>query len=281
MVYSLGYQAGVPQALIWQTSNGLTYPVLADASGAVVLAYTNLFGSPLLPWDAIVGVDRVVAFTGDSYSGGIWNQSGIDSIFNALFEPVAAANPTALDFGPVSEGTSADLTVTLDNAGTGAVVILDTYTNTAAFIVPNIEDTIYAVDDSLVITVTFAPPQWGPFWDTLTVVTPEGNLEIPLYGECPDFIAPGQGMPRAYEVSCHPNPFNAQLNVSLSLPYAQEVSLDLYAVDGSLSQRLYRGDLPAGLTAFRWEAAAWPSGLYLLQITGETWQRVEKIVLIR
>lgn len=281
MVLSVGYGASVPEALAWQNTHNLTYPVLSDQRGDVTLTYTNLSGSPLLPWDAIVTVDRFLAYTADSYAGGQWLIGDIEAVLDSLFDPQPSADPTELDFGNVEVGGYLDLTTVLDNAGTGLLEVQNVTGLAVPFSATPTQGQVYAVDDSLIITVRFAPTEEGSFTDTVTIVTPAGNVSIPVSGSSPSAVEPNPSVPRSFEVACFPNPFNAELTVQIALPGPQEVSAELYTVSGDKIGSLYRGWMNGGAHKLRWADEKAPSGIYLLKVAGEDWQEIRKVVLVR
>jgi hypothetical protein len=199
MVLSVGYGARVQDALAWQGINNLTYPVLSDYPGypvGVTLQYTNFLGNPTLPWDAILTTDQVVSFTGDSYAGGQWQIEEIEAIFDSLFDPQIAADPDTLDFGLVGQ-LPVQLVLVLDNAGTGLLNIQQ-ISSSSPYFSPNItQDSIFAVDDSLLLTVTFDAPGFGEFNGVLTVAATQDTLEIPLSAVVPNAVEPTPSVCRA------------------------------------------------------------------------------------
>jgi len=282
MVLSIGYNASVPEALEWQVSNGLTYPVLSDLHGDVTLSYTNYIGLPLLPWDAVVSVDRILAYTDQTYVGGNWNIAEIIAVFDSLFDPQAAANPTEIDFGTVVIGMSAEQTLVLDNAATGLLEIQDIISSSPDISADPTQGQIFAVDDSLVVTVTFAPWQAQTYNDTLTIVSADGNLVIPVTGiGQPDAVATDPDTPQPFAFSCYPNPFNTELTIRISLKFPQDISVALYNVQGSKRQGIWNGELSAGLHDLRWADESTPSGLYIIEVCGENWSQTRKVALMR
>jgi hypothetical protein len=74
--------------------------------------------------------------------------------------------------------------------------------------------------------------------------------------------------PAAFRVSnVYPNPFHRTATFTLTLDQPQAVTVAVFDVLGRRVQVLHRGPLPAGPHAFSLEAA-WPSGLYVVRITG-------------
>lgn len=80
----------------------------------------------------------------------------------------------------------------------------------------------------------------------------------------------------------YPNPFNPATQVTLTLDHAQHVRVRVYNVQGREVVRLHDGLLAAHRAhSFAVDAAAWPSGLYLIQITGDTFRATRKALLLK
>ncbi len=279
MVLSIGCGATVQVANQWQLVNGLTYPVLSDPDTSVGIQYTNLFGQVVVPWDAILTTDQVVAFTGNSYSGG-WQIEAIEAIFDSLFDPQIAADPETLDFGVVTQ-LPAQLELVLDNAGTGLLDIQDISSSSSNFTPSVTQDTIYAVDDSLVLTVTFNTAGFGQFDGILTIAATQDTLEIPMTAQIPDAVEPTPAMPAQFAVRCFPNPFNAALTLQIDLQKPQAVQVEIFSVTGERQVLLFDGPMGLGDHQLRWSDESVPSGIYLLQVAGEDWKEVRKVALLR
>lgn len=280
-VLAIGYHASVDSARRWQIENGLTHPVLSDFNGDVTLTYTNWFGFPYLPWDAVVSEEWLVAYTGDTYAGGAWNVNEIIAVFDSLFSPEIAADTTLLDFGLVPIGQSAERELILRNAGTGLLEVQNISATPATFSVDVTQGQIYAVDDSLVVTVTFTPSDTIAVNGVLTVQTSAGDLQVQLFGDSPNPVARETALPTEFAVHCYPNPFNPELTVELSLEKAQETMVEVFTLDGARRAVLHRGWMPAGTHRFRWQDEEAPSGMYLIQVAGGDWSEIRKVFLVR
>ncbi len=280
-VLAIGYHATVDSARRWQIENGLTHPVLSDYDGSVTLTYTNWFGFPYLPWDAVVSEEWLVAYTGDTYAGGAWNVDEIIAVFDSLFSPEIAADTTLLDFGLVPIGQSEERELVLRNAGTGLLEVQNISATPAAFSVDVTQGQIYAVDDSLVVTVTFTPSDTIAVNGVLTVQTSAGNLQVQLFGDSPNSVAREKALPAAFAVRCYPNPFNPELTVELSLEKAQETTVEIFTVDGSRRAELHHGWIPAGTHQFRWREEAAASGMYLIKVNFGERSEIRKVFLVR
>ena len=283
MVLSVGYAARVQDALAWRSANNLTYPVLSDFPGfptGVTLQYSNNFGFPSLPWDAILTTDQVVAFTGNSYEFQIWQIEEIEALLDSLYDPQIAADPETLDFGLVTQ-LPAQMELVLDNAGTGRLDILEISSSSPNFTPSVTQDTIYAVDDSLVLTITFNTASFGQFDGILTIAAAQDTLEIPMTAQVPDAVEPTPSVPQQFAVHCFPNPFNAELMLQIELQKPQAITAEIFSITGERQARLFDGMLNSGSQQIRWSDESAPSGIYLVQVSGENWKESRKVVLLR
>lgn len=264
----------------------MTFPVLADTDGNVSLAYADPFGwgFPLLPWDAIVSQDWILCLSEDLYdpSGDSLYMSRVIPIFDSLFTPEIGADPDVINFGDVAVDTFAQADIVLDNTGTGLLEITDIITSSPVFSVDVTQGDIFAMDDSLVITVTFAPTEEIPYSETMTIFSPDDTLEVDLLGAgAPVGVKNHSALPQDFTVSCFPNPFNGALAVSLKLTHSENVSVDIYNVRGCRQAQLWQGPLDAGVHQLNWTDEDTPSGVYLVKVSGENWCEVRKAVMVR
>ncbi len=275
---SIGGNANVSQAQIWKTSLDLSFEVLADPNYEVFFDYT--FGAP---WDAIVGANHVLAMNENSYQ--FWdstlNMTAIMGVLNSLFAPQPEATPNPLVFGEVEVGSFEDQALVLKNVGTGVLVLQNINSSNPAFSANPTQDSIFAVGDSAVIMVRFQPLEVGQINATLTFVTPNGNLVVPVQGNAVSAVEPGSVLPQAFSVGVYPNPFNPELHINLNLPRQQDVSVDVYTITGTPLTALYRGRLEVGQHRMTWAAQESPSGIYLLRIVGKDWQEIKRVALVR
>ena len=90
-------------------------------------------------------------------------------------------------------------------------------------------------------------------------------------------------LPTDYTLSAvYPNPFNPTTQFTLTLGQTQRVSVDVYNVLGQKVATLHEGLLAGQNThAFTYEAKSQPSGLYLIQVTGEHFVETRQVVLMK
>jgi hypothetical protein len=115
--------------------------------------------------------------------------------------------------------------------------------------------------------------------DRLHAYTPDTWTAVPDEGGEPG-RPPSLGEALA-AVSCHPNPFNARLTVSFELPYAADVTIELFDPRGRRVARLIEGLQPAGTVCADWITGRAPSGVYLVRVDVEGRTGVIKVVLAK
>ncbi|MBI5059664.1 T9SS type A sorting domain-containing protein [candidate division KSB1 bacterium] len=80
----------------------------------------------------------------------------------------------------------------------------------------------------------------------------------------------------------YPNPFNAIANIAFDLPVADRITLRVVDLTGRETARLTETRLSAGYHSISWNAANAASGLYLIELSGETVGRAtQKAVLLK
>lgn len=88
-------------------------------------------------------------------------------------------------------------------------------------------------------------------------------------------------LPETVELAGYPNPFNARITVSWSLPAAGEIELAVYNLLGQEVARLAEGRMNAGVHDLTWDASGQASGVYLLALTAGGRTHTNKIVLMK
>ena len=90
-------------------------------------------------------------------------------------------------------------------------------------------------------------------------------------------------VPTDYTLSAiYPNPFNPTTQFTLTMAQTQQVSIEVYNVLGQRVATLHEGLLSGQSThGFTFEASNQPSGLYLIQVTGEQFVETRQVVLMK
>ena len=90
------------------------------------------------------------------------------------------------------------------------------------------------------------------------------------------------GIPQNFQLKQnYPNPFNPITTFEFSLPENTNISLSIYNLSGHLIQNLTKGYKSAGEYKIKWEAADFPSGVYLYKLKTDKFADVKKCILIK
>ncbi len=86
-----------------------------------------------------------------------------------------------------------------------------------------------------------------------------------------------------YELSAvYPNPFNPRAALTLTVAEAQDVRVEVLDALGRRRALLHEGPLPAQTRhTFHLDAGAWPSGVYLVRVTGRTFTATRRALLVK
>ena len=79
----------------------------------------------------------------------------------------------------------------------------------------------------------------------------------------------------------YPNPFNAATVISLTVPAASEISLEVYNILGEKTAVLFDGEINAGVHNFIWNAKNTASGVYFYRLATNNKSAVGRMVLIK
>jgi len=114
--------------------------------------------------------------------------------------------------------------------------------------------------------------------EVIEVVVADGqyrSMRAYLYGV-------GDGLPQGYLLSQnYPNPFNPLTEISLSLPAAAVVRLEVFNIVGQKVTTLHSGALDAGDHVFSWDARDMSSGVYFYKLTAPDFSASRKMVLLK
>jgi M6 family metalloprotease-like protein len=81
--------------------------------------------------------------------------------------------------------------------------------------------------------------------------------------------------------SVYPNPFNPTTSISVDVPNNEQFKLSVYDIKGALVQEIFSGSKPVGSYQFNWDASAYSSGIYLVNISSYNYFKSHKIMLIK
>jgi hypothetical protein len=84
-----------------------------------------------------------------------------------------------------------------------------------------------------------------------------------------------------YLAQNHPNPFNSSTSIAFGLPIPANARIVVCDLAGRQIATLMAGFAPAGNHQFRWNAAKYPAGVYLLQLAAGNFRTTRKMLLIK
>ncbi|MBL7191151.1 T9SS type A sorting domain-containing protein [bacterium] len=92
----------------------------------------------------------------------------------------------------------------------------------------------------------------------------------------------GTNVPENHELlSTHPNPFNAQTQITLNLPSAADISLKVFDILGREAAELASGQFTQGAHEIIWDASDQASGIYLLSLRYGNQIISQKVILMK
>jgi hypothetical protein len=283
MLLSVGFGATIQDIINFTINNNITIPVLSDFNTAVASLFLPYYGFYESSQLCMVDNDQIFQYRQVIFD--VYNQiPDIVVALEGMLEPEISANATAIDFDTVTVNQTANFDLYIDNTGTGILGITSASVAGAPFSVDFTIGDIYALDDSMLIVVSFTPTLDGTFNDTLNIQNSVGDLVIPLIGVCYTNAVSDRsnGNPTRFELrGNYPNPFNASTSVQFSLPFASNVSIEVFNLEGIIVKSLNAGWLPAGNQIFNLDAGGLPSGLYFYRLNAGNFTANAKMVIIK
>jgi len=79
----------------------------------------------------------------------------------------------------------------------------------------------------------------------------------------------------------YPNPFNPSTTIGFTIVNPQNVSIDLYSIDGRYLRNIYNGIVGTGRHEVRFDAEELPTGIYLYRLTTKTGTQTRKLTLVK
>jgi hypothetical protein len=277
MGLSIGIGATIEQARTWQIDNNLFFPVLSDSSQET----TSLF-TLAAPWVALIDDEQIVQYTDVSI---VDSTPGLlITILDTLWTPEIGASVSNISFGQVELGQSADFQFYLNNIRTGVLFVESATIQDSAFAIDFAPDSIFAVDDSMMITVTFSPNRTGNISDTLYIESDGGFLAIPVSGSgFSSAVEPQSQVPlRQFRLSAiYPNPFNNVAMISFNIPQDGWIRLEVLDISGGIVALLQDNYLSSGEYSMVFEGNTLPSGLYFCRLLSGGETDIRKMILLK
>jgi len=98
----------------------------------------------------------------------------------------------------------------------------------------------------------------------------------------PTGIVDDSPVPEDFALNAYPNPFNATVSVSYTLPRSSDgIELCIYTPLGQKVATLYEGKATSGQHEIIWNAQALPSGTYFVRLNADEFARTIKIALLK
>ena len=80
---------------------------------------------------------------------------------------------------------------------------------------------------------------------------------------------------------CYPNPFNPVTTVKFTTPNISNVKIEVYNMNGQLTETLFSGNKSAGQHSIDWYANDNTSGLYLIRMSSGEFVETQKVMLLK
>ena len=178
------------------------------------------------------------------------------------------------------------------HGGMGHIILFDIQTNQfSGYRIPYHEffDLLWGGEREhgiLTLSVAFQPDEEREYSSEILIRVSglEGDpdtLRIPVSGNGVLSVSEPFEMPMEFSLSpAYPNPFNSTTRIEYSLPFASEVTLNLYNLSGQRIETLVNGRLQAGGHAVTLDAGDLASGLYFVKLEVENQIITKKIILV-
>jgi hypothetical protein len=205
-----------------------------------------------------------------------------DGTFEVLSQtPVCSVDPTALDFGQVEIGSSADLSFTITNVGGGTLSGTVTEVCAGFSILAGEGPYELSANEAKEVTLRFAPLAAGDYSCAVGTGT-EFCESVSCEGSCSD--AGDMGHEERVWITdlldLVPNPSSGRVTAHFSLQTACATRVAVYDQGGRMVRRLVWEFLPPGPHSVTWEGQSdsgnsLPAGVYYIRLAtpGETISR--------
>ena len=81
--------------------------------------------------------------------------------------------------------------------------------------------------------------------------------------------------------NAYPNPFNPSTTLSFSLPETQEITLQVFNLQGREVETLLNGSMKAGYHSITWNADKHASGVYFVKMITNEYISTQKLILMK
>ena len=89
-------------------------------------------------------------------------------------------------------------------------------------------------------------------------------------------------IPESYHLNAaFPNPFNSTVNINFTVPDYDEISIDIYNLNGRLLTNLIDHYYYPGYHSINWNAKSYPSGVYFIKMQASDFLETQKVMLLK
>ena len=88
-------------------------------------------------------------------------------------------------------------------------------------------------------------------------------------------------IPQIITLNNYPNPFNPRTTISFSNSKMQNITVDIFDLQGRVVESFYNRHLLPGIHSIDWNAESYPSGQYLINMSNGTHRKTAKATLIK
>ena len=81
--------------------------------------------------------------------------------------------------------------------------------------------------------------------------------------------------------NAYPNPFNPSTTLSFSLPETQDITLQVFNLQGREVTTLLNGSMEAGYHSIKWDANSHSSGIYFVKMIAGEYINTQKLMLVK
>ncbi len=140
-------------------------------------------------------------------------------------------------------------------------------------------------DESLDVWIRYAPYEYARAGNHLLIESDdpdEGEILVRVFSSAVNSVESELESTLEFALSAaYPNPFNSTTTIEYALPFASDVTLNLYNLSGQRIETLAEGRLQAGVHRTMLDAGDMPSGLYFMKLEGAGLSLARKVMLIR
>lgn len=222
----------------------------------------------------------IVKYPEDVYSYRVFKDDWQTNLFTASLD--------TLYFGFVEIGSNISKDFEIQNNSRNVITINEIYHNNESFIIDQMFPVNIPPNDKVLIRVLFSPSSVTDYVDTLNLrsdtETSIINSQMIVMGSginISSVISEGLESIKYHLAQNFPNPFNPLTLISWQSPVGSHQTLKIYDLLGEKVVTLVDEYIPAGSYELKWDASAFPSGIYFYQLQAGEFVETRKMLLIK